>query len=58
MEDVYNKEYLPSIVRVGRFVLLASTFIFLCSIFIYLDWMGGHAGLAGYRKGHFCLAAD
>ena len=25
MEDVYNKEYLPSIVRVGRFVLLAST---------------------------------
>ena len=52
MEDVYNKEYLPSIVRVGRFVLLAST------LFIYLDWMGGHAGLAGYRKGHFCLAAD
>ena len=28
MEDVYNKEYLPSIVRVGRFVLLASTLFF------------------------------
>ena len=56
MEDVYNKEYLPSIVRVGR--IIGKHIIFLCSIFIYLDWMGGHAGLAGYRKGHFCLAAD
>ena len=55
MEDVYNKEYLPSIVRV---CIIGKHIIFLCSIFIYLDWMGGHAGLAGYRKGHFCLAAD
>ena len=57
MEDVYNKEYLPSIVRVGRFVLLASTLFSLLHFYIP-DWMGGHAGLAGYRKGHFCLAAD
>ena len=56
MEDVYNKEYLPSIVRVGRFVLLASTLFFFAP-FLY-TWMGGHTGLAGYRKGHFCLAAD
>ena len=58
MEDVYNKEYLPSIVRVGRFVLLASTlFFFAPFLYTWIGW-GGHAGLAGYRKGHFCLAAD
>ncbi len=52
MEDVYNKEYLPSIVRVGRFVLLASTLFSLLHFYIPgLD--GGHTGLAGYRKGHF-----
>ena len=34
MEDVYNKEYLPSIVRVGRFVLLASTLFFLLHFYI------------------------
>ena len=34
MEDVYNKEYLPSIVRVGRFVLLASTLFFFAHFYI------------------------
>ena len=38
MEDVYNKEYLPSIVRVGRFVLLASTLFFFAP-FLY-TWIG------------------
>lgn len=38
VEDVYNKEYLPSIVRVGRFVLLASTLFFFAP-FLY-TWIG------------------
>lgn len=38
MKDVYNEEYLPSIVRVGRFVLLASTLFFFVP-FLY-TWIG------------------
>ena len=56
MEDDIYSRISASIVRVGRFVLLAST-LFSCSIFEPgLD--GGHTDWLGYRKGHFCLAAD
>ena len=39
VEDVYNKEYLPSIVRVGRVVLLASTlFFFVPFLYTWIAW--------------------
>lgn len=39
MKDIYNEEYLPSIVRVGRFVLLASTlFFFVPFLYTWIGW--------------------
>ena len=47
------KEYLPSIVRVGQFCIIGKHIIFFLLHFYIPGLDGGHAGLAGYRKGTF-----